>query len=104
MNGDILFEKRGAIGLVTLNRPQALNALTQDMCVLMRLNLERWAHDPGIQAVVVQGAGHKAFCAGGDIVTLYEAGKQGRAAWQNFFAEEYRMNATVGYFPKPYIA
>lgn len=104
MSEDILFEQKGGIGLVTVNRPKALNALTRDMCVLMRLNLERWAHDPSIRAVVVQGAGEKAFCAGGDIVTLYNAGKAGEAGWENFFADEYRMNATIGYFPKPYIA
>jgi len=110
MPQDILFERRGQIGLVTLNRARALNALNADMCVALRRKLGEWAADDGIGAVVIVGAGDKAFCAGGDVVSLYKSGmayRDGNASsleWQRFFREEYRMNVAIKEFPKPYIA
>lgn len=101
---DILFEVRGRLGLITLNRPKALNALTTEMCVALRGQLGKWAGDKAIDAVVIQGAGDRAFCAGGDVVALYESGKAGTADWREFFASEYRADAAVYHFPKPYIA
>ncbi len=101
---DILFEVRGHMGLITLNRPKALNALTSDMCVALHGKLGEWAEDDAVRAVVIQGAGEKAFCAGGDVVSLYHAGKAGDPAWKEFFWNEYRMNAAIHHFPKPYIA
>lgn len=101
---DILFDRQGAIGLITLNRPKALNALTRAMCIALRRQLRDWEDDPAIRAVVIQGAGDRAFCAGGDVVALYDSGKAGTSAWQDFFASEYRMNAAIGAFKKPYVA
>ncbi|HEX4862211.1 MAG TPA: enoyl-CoA hydratase/isomerase family protein, partial [Rhizomicrobium sp.] len=75
MMDDVLFEARGASGLITLNRPKALNALTHDMCVAMKAQLDAWARDDAVKAVVIQGSGERAFCAGGDIRSLYESGK-----------------------------
>lgn len=103
-NPDILFERVGALGLVTLNRPAALNALNARMCVAMDAELARWQEDPAIGAVVVRGAGERAFCAGGDIRALYEAGRAGGAAATDFYRHEYRLNARIRHFPKPYIA
>ena len=103
-NTDILFERRGAIGLVTLNRPKALNALTHDMCLALKARLDLWARHPGVQSVVVQGAGDRAFCAGGDIRTLYESGKAGTSYAFDFYRDEYLLNATIKHFPKPYVA
>lgn len=107
---DILFEHRGEIGLITLNRPKALNALNADMCLALREKLKEWAAEEGVKAVVIQGAGDKAFCAGGDVVALYKSGMayrdgdQTSLEWQRFFREEYRMNTAIKEFPKPYIA
>ena len=104
MSDDILFEVRGRLGLVTLNRPKALNALTTGMCVALRAQLAAWADDNAIDAVVIQGAGDRAFCAGGDVVALYDSGRAGTDDWREFFASEYRADAAVYHFPKPYIA
>ncbi len=101
---EVLFEKRGALGLITLNRPKALNALTHGMCVSMRTRLDNWATDQGIKAVVVRGAGERAFCAGGDIRALYESGKAGTSYALDFYRDEYLLNAAIRHFPKPYIA
>ncbi|MEM7526327.1 MAG: enoyl-CoA hydratase/isomerase family protein [Pseudomonadota bacterium] len=104
---DILFERRGALGLVTLNRPKALNALTHAMALALEAQLDAWATDPGVATVAIQGAGDRAFCAGGDIRALYEAGQpggeRGRANFA-FYADEYRLNWKIKRFPKPYIA
>jgi enoyl-CoA hydratase/carnithine racemase len=104
MMDDVLFEKRGAAGLITLNRPKALNALTRDMCVAMKAQLDAWARDDAVKAVVVQGAGERAFCAGGDIRSLYDSGKNGTSYALDFYRDEYVLNATIKHYPKPYIA
>jgi enoyl-CoA hydratase len=103
-DAEILFEVRGAIGLVTLNRPKALNALTHDMCLKMKVQLDAWAGDAAVKAVAVQGAGERAFCAGGDIRSLYESGKAGTPYALDFYRDEYVLDATIKHYPKPYIA
>jgi enoyl-CoA hydratase len=100
----ILFEKRGALGLITLNRPRALNALTHDMCLGMTDMLDEWACDDSIKVVAIRGAGEKAFCAGGDIRAMYQSNLAGDAVAADFLADEYRLNARIGAYPKPYIA
>jgi enoyl-CoA hydratase len=100
----ILFEKRGAMGLITLNRPKALNALTHAMCVEMKAQLGEWANDDAIKHVVIRGEGERAFCAGGDIRALYESGKAGTPYALDFYRDEYRLDAAVKHFPKPYIS
>lgn len=111
MNQDeIIFEVQGKLGLITLNRPKALNALTHAMCVALYEQLNEWRDDEAIGAVLVKGAGEKAFCAGGDVIALYNSGKAYKEgdktsiAWREFFHDEYRMNAAIADFPKPYIA
>jgi len=107
---DVLFEQNGALGIITLNRPKALNALTHQMCLAIHRQLDAWTHDRSIVAVMIRGEGEKAFCAGGDVVALYESGKAYRdgdrsnTLWREFFRDEYRMNAAIHHFPKPYIA
>lgn len=107
---EILFEPRGQIGLITLNRPKALNALNADMCLSLHQKLNEWAADDDVKAVVIIGEGERAFCAGGDVVSLYKSGMayrdgdQNSLEWQRFFAEEYRMNTAIKEFKKPYIA
>jgi enoyl-CoA hydratase len=105
---DILLERRGALGIVTLNRPKALNTLSLAMYRVMDPKLLEWGRDPAVRAIVVQGAGDRAFCAGGDVRAIYDA----RAHPQDhpgdykadFFREEYRLIERVHRFPKPYIA
>lgn len=101
---EVLFENRGAIGLITLNRPKALNALTHAMCVEMKPQLDAWAGDATVRSVVIRGAGERAFCAGGDIRALYESGKAGTPYALDFYRDEYILDATIKHFPKPYIA
>jgi enoyl-CoA hydratase len=101
---DILFEKRGAAGLITLNRSQALNALSHAMVVAMKAQLDAWAVDPEISCVVVSGAGERAFCAGGDIRAIAEAGRAGTPYALDFWRDEYILNAAIKHYPKPYLA
>jgi len=100
----ILFEKRGALGLITLNRLKALNALTHGMCLGLIRMLGEWAADDTITTVAIRGAGERAFCAGGDIRAMYESNLAGSNAAAKFLADEYRADAMVGGFPKPYVA
>ena len=92
------------LGLITLNRPKALNALTHGMCVQMKAQLDTWAEDDSVKCVVVRGAGDRAFCAGGDIRALYESGKAGTPYALSFYRDEYILDATIKHYPKPYIA
>lgn len=101
---EILFEKRGPAGLITLNRPKALNALTLAMVRQMHPQLAEWARDPDIAHVVVRAAGEKAFCAGGDIRQLHDWGRAGDPRFLDFYREEYRLNTFIKRYPKPYVA
>ena len=109
MSDDILLERRGGVGSVTLNRPRALNALTQPMVLDLDAMLKEWAEDPSTAAVVVRGAarddGRVPFCAGGDIRLLYgEQGDPDRQFATVFYAQEYRLNTFIFRYPKPYVA
>lgn len=104
MTEEVLFEQRGAVGLIVLNRPKALNALTRDMCLAMHSKLQDWEADDTIRTVVIQGTGERAFCAGGDIRALYESGKTGTPYALDFYRGEYRLNAAIKHFRKPYVA
>ncbi len=101
----------GTTGLITLNRPKSLNALNQAMCVGRSTpRSPLWAKDDGIAAVLIRGAGDRAFCAGGDVRLAREDGlawKKGESdgrLGRDFFRDEYRMNRRIKTFPKPYIA
>jgi enoyl-CoA hydratase len=104
MTDEVLFETRGSLGLVTLNRPQALNALNRPMCLAIHRQLDVWRDDAAVRTVAIRGTGDRAFCAGGDVVGLYKAGKSGSADWEGFFHDEYRMNHAIATYPKPYVA
>ena len=102
---DILFERRGAAGLVTLNRPKALNAVTHGMVLALRAQLDAWADDPAITRVLIQAAGERAFSAGGDIRHLYDLGVSGkREEALQFWRDEYPLNAVIKNYRKPYVA
>ncbi|MBK9082403.1 MAG: enoyl-CoA hydratase/isomerase family protein [Rhizobiales bacterium] len=102
---EVFVERRGRAGVLTLNRPKALNALTLGMVRVIDAALDDWEADPAVACIVVRGAGDKAFCAGGDIRQLYDFGKAGDLAPAlAFWAEEYRLNVRIKSFPKPYVA
>src|SRR5919202_146319 len=101
---DILYERRGRAAVVTLNRPDTLNAISLDMVRRLDAILDEAEADPAVAHVVVQAAGERAFAAGGDIRALYEWGREGRPELFGFFREEYRLNARIKRFPKPYVA
>jgi enoyl-CoA hydratase len=105
MSEEILFERRGAAGIVTLNRPKALNAVTHRMVLALRAQLDAWADDPAVTRIVITAAGERAFSAGGDIRALYDLGKAGkRKDALQFWRDEYPLNATIKNYRKPYIA
>jgi enoyl-CoA hydratase/carnithine racemase len=99
----ILPGPHGNIGLITLNRPEQLNALNQAMCLSMQAQLQQWAELETVKAVVICGAGERAFCAGGDIRSIYATRDQ-LDIGRHFFAREYHLNQTIYHFKKPYIA
>ncbi len=101
----ILATRPGRVGHILLNRPAALNALDLPMIRAMHAALYAWHDDPAVHAVVVEGAGTRAFCAGGDIRAIRAhalAGESGPI--EAFFAEEYALNAAIATYPKPYVA
>jgi enoyl-CoA hydratase len=102
---EVLIAQRGAAGVIVLNRPKALNALTHDMVRTIWPQLLAWKDDPAVTRVVIMGAGEKAFCAGGDIRALYDLGKAGRQAEARpFWKEEYTLNHLLKTFPKPVVS
>ncbi len=94
----------GDVGQILLNRPKALNALSKDMCVQIFEQLKCWESANNIKAVIVKGAGDRAFCAGGDIKKLYDNREASVEQKAQFFWHEYRMNSAIFHFEKPYIA
>ena len=97
--------RQGRIGRLLLNRPRALNALDLPMIRTIAATLHAWRDDPAVHAVVIEGAGGRAFCAGGDIRAMREASLAGQTELiEAFFAEEYALNQQIADYPKPYIA
>ncbi|MCX6497494.1 MAG: enoyl-CoA hydratase/isomerase family protein [Arthrobacter sp.] len=101
---EVLFERCGRLGVVTLNRPKAVNALTAGMAAAMLDQLTLWAQDDAVAAVLVRGAGDRGLCAGGDIVAIYRDMLGGGDATADFWAVEYRLNLLISEYPKPYVA
>ncbi|MDT8855865.1 enoyl-CoA hydratase/isomerase family protein [Paracoccaceae bacterium Fryx2] len=101
---DIEIRIAGRAGRITLNRPAALNALSEPMCAALDAALVGWQDDPAVELVVIDAAGPRAFCAGGDIAELYARGIAGdHAHGQAFWRDEYRMNARIAEYPKPVV-
>jgi enoyl-CoA hydratase/carnithine racemase len=97
-------EIRNRIAFITLNRPAALNALSLPMIVELRQAFRQFAADPNVSAVLIKGAGEKAFCAGGDIRAIYESYQNGDSLHRDFFVTEYPLDYLLYSYPKPYIA
>jgi enoyl-CoA hydratase len=104
MTEGVILRTEAALGHITLNRPNALNALTQEMCASIYEALWDWAQNDAVHAVLIDAVPGRAFCAGGDIRSIYHLGRQDPAQAEAFFATEYRLNAAVRHFPKPYLA
>jgi enoyl-CoA hydratase len=103
-DGDVLVREFGSLRRITLNRPKALNAITLDMTVTMTALLRAWAADPAVGTVVLDGAGERAFAAGGDIRAIYDAAKSGETLPAQFWAVEYKLNVMIARYPKPIVA
>lgn len=99
MTESVLVSKEGRAGIITLNRPKALNALNLEMIRAMTRTLKEWESDDSIALVIVRGAGDRALCAGGDIAALYADAELGPV----FFKEEYELNHLIASYPKPYV-
>ena len=107
IDSEILFEVSNELGTIILNRPRALNALTMNMIVQMRTRYTEWLSDDGIKAILIKGAGDRAFCAGGDVRAIRQAiieyqGKTNPDLAQEFFFEEYILNHQNAYLPNPF--
>ena len=101
---DVVFERRGRLGVMTLNRPRAVNALTPGMVELILRQLTEWMADDAVATVLVQGAGERGLCAGGDIVAIYRDMLHAGNATASFWQTEYRVNSLISRYPKPYVA
>jgi len=101
---EVLFAEINGVGVITLNRPRQLNALSYPMIGVLAERLQAWAARDDIAAVLLRGAGPKAFCAGGDIRALYDSFHAGTSLRQQFFVDEYRLDYALHRYPKPVIA
>ena len=103
---EILFEVKDGLGVITLNRPKALNALTHGMILELEKVIPGWEKDPKIKAVVLRGAGDRAFCAGGDVTNLYRESRdpKGGTLRRDFFHDEYIVNRRIYRYAKPWIS
>lgn len=104
MSEEVLVEIQNHIAFVTLNRPQALNALSYGMVRALDAHLANWEHDDSVYAVLIRGAGEKAFCAGGDVRSLYHLQRTNGTEHLDFFRDEYTLDHRIHRYPKPYIA
>ena len=104
-HGDVLAEVQGQVGLITLNRAKALNALSLDMVRDITRVLRSWQHNDQVKAIAMRGMGKDgvfgAFCAGGDIRFFHQAALAGDPRLEDFFTEEYRLNHLIHHYPKP---
>ena len=101
---EVRFERSGHLGRIILNRPKAINALTATMVALISEALDEWEQDGAVATVLLSGAGERGLCAGGDIVAIYRDAGNGGAESAKFWAGEYRLNARISSYPKPYVA
>lgn len=104
MDAEVLLKVKNKVGLITLNRPKALNALNLNMIRKIYPVLQKWEADPGVNLVVIKGTGGRAFCAGGDVRAVAEAGQKGDDLTKMFFKEEYALNYAIGTLKTPYVA
>ena len=105
LSSDLITRIDGKAGRITLNRPKALNALSYEMVLGIEKILNNWRGDEAVELVIIDAVGEKAFCAGGDIQEMYRTATEGNFNYgRRFWADEYRMNALIAEYPKPFIA
>ena len=100
---EVRFSVEGALAIVTLDRPRALNALTHRMVIEIATQLDTWEADPAVERVLIEGAGDRAFCAGGDIVGIYRDAVSGGNATEQFWRDEYTLNARIARYRLPVV-
>jgi len=101
---EVLTRVDNGVGLITLNRPKAINSLNQSMVDALRAVLARWAGDDAVRAVVLSGAGERGLCAGGDVVAVYHSARKDGVEARKFWRDEYALNGQIGRFAKPFVA
>jgi len=101
---EILARVDRGVGVLTLNRPKAINSLTHSMVTALHETLIDWEHDDDVRAVVLSGAGERGLCAGGDIVAIYHSARADGVEARRFWRDEYLLNSYIGRYPKPYVA
>lgn len=102
--GDLIVRREGAAGVIRLNRPKAINAMTLEMSEGIDAALDRFEKDPEVAVIILEGAGERGLCAGGDIRGLWESSREGGDLGARFWRQEYIMNARIAKYPKPYVA
>lgn len=100
----VIIGASGPLGRITLNRPRSINAVSHDMLPIIAAALDAFAADPAVRAVLIDGAGDRGFCAGGDIRAIYQSLVAGTSAAVNYWRDEYVVNLAIARFPKPYLA
>ncbi|KWX25551.1 3-hydroxyisobutyryl-CoA hydrolase [Mycolicibacterium wolinskyi] len=103
-NEDVLVNVRNGVGILTLNRPKAINSLNEVMVAGIAEALDAWEDDESVHTVLLTGAGERGLCAGGDVVAIYHSAKAGGADARRFWYDEYLLNSRIGKYPKPYVA
>jgi enoyl-CoA hydratase len=103
-SADLIVRRQGTAGVIRLNRPKALNALTLEMTRSMVAALDGFEADPAVSLILLEGAGERGLCAGGDIRGLYASARAGGDLGRIFWREEYALDARIAAFPKPYVA
>jgi enoyl-CoA hydratase len=103
-NEDILVTVENGVGILTLNRPKAINSLNHTMVTVLSRTLREWERNDDVHTVLLNGAGDRGLCAGGDIVAIYHSAKADGAEARQFWYDEYLLNAEIGHYPKPYVA
>lgn len=101
---EVLTRVDGGVGLITLNRPKAINSLNQNMVDALSAVLTRWENDDTVRAVVLAGAGERGLCAGGDLVPLFHSMREDGVTARRFWRDEYLLNGQIGRFAKPYVS
>ena len=102
--GDLIIRREGAAGVIRLNRPKTINAMTLEMSEGIDAALDRFEIDPEVVVIILEGSGERGLCAGGDIRGLWESSREGGDLGARFWRQEYVMNARIARYPKPYIA
>src|SRR6202021_1139205 len=101
---DVIARREGSVGVIRLNRPKAINAMTLEMSLAIDRALDLFEKDPDVALVLLEGAGERGLCAGGDIRGLYDSSRAGGDLGKMFWRQEYIMNARIAKYPKPYVA